>query len=71
MILNDVSAEYALAQMIHEICKKLDELKYTNKNDAYTNGMRTAYVECLEIIQMWNKSKHFGLNFHIESMYPI
>ncbi len=71
MILSNESAEYALAQMIHEICKKLDELKFSYQNDDYTNGMKTAYVECLEIIQMWEKSKLFGLNFHIESMYPI
>lgn len=71
MILSDESAEYTLAQMISEICEKLDDLKYASPNDNYISGLKTAYVECLEIIQLWEKSKQFGLNFHIETMYPI
>lgn len=71
MILNNVSAEYALAQMIPVICDKLDELKHADPNDKFADGLRTAYVECLEYIQMWQKSKLYGLDFNIESMYPL
>ena len=31
----------------------------------------TAYVETLEIIKYWNKSKEHGLNYEIEDKYKI
>ena len=71
MIFYDVSAEYTLSQMIPAIIDKLDHLKRTGSDDEYSDGQRTAYVECLELIQKWEKSKFYNLNFHIETKYPI
>lgn len=34
-------------------------------------GEKTAYVECLEIIQCWDKAKEIGLDYDIEKRYPL
>ena len=39
--------------------------------DQFVYGEKTAYVECLEILQLWEESATHGLNFDIEGMYPI
>ena len=41
------------------------------KLDDFLYGEKTAYVECLEIIQEWKKAKAFGLDFDIEKKYPL
>lgn len=66
---NFLSSEDLLVDMIGEIRSRLDKLG--NIDDKYNLGLKTAYVECLEIIQLWNKACPFGLNFDIETVYPI
>ncbi len=39
--------------------------------DQFICGERTAYVECLEIIQAGLDAEEYGLNFHIERRYPV
>lgn len=68
MILKDVDAEYALSQMIHEIERAADKL---GDKDDYVLGQKTAYVEVLEILQRWDKSSLYGLDYNIEIKYPI
>lgn len=34
-------------------------------------GEKTAYVECLEIIAMWNQAEKYGLNFDVEKKFPL
>lgn len=40
--------------------------------DCFAYGEKTAYVECLEWIQMaWEEGKENGLDFDIEKRYPL
>lgn len=54
-------------------------LTYYLENDKTDNpsisefimGERTAFVECLEIIQLWKSADRHGLNFDIEARFPL
>ena len=70
MILQDVEMEYALSQMIPEIEAKLDKLN-EEEQDPYVLGLKTAYVEVLEILQKWKKFAEYGLDYNIEAKYPL
>ncbi len=70
MILNDVDAEYALSQMLTEIESKLDVLNIDEQNERIV-GIKTAYVEIMELIQLWEKAELYGLDYNIEVKYPI
>lgn len=48
----------------------LEELNGREAN-AFCYGEKTAYVECLEMIQKWVKSKEIGLDYIIEERYPL
>ncbi len=48
----------------------LEELN-TVENTEFILGERTAYIECLEIIQRWKNAKEIGLNYPIEVRFPI
>lgn len=48
----------------------LDELNELERND-FIHGEMTAYVETLEIIQLWKLSKLHGLDYEIEDKYKI
>ena len=39
--------------------------------DQFVFGERTAYVECLEIIQEHIDAEKYGLSFNIEGRYPV
>lgn len=41
------------------------------KRTSFLFGEKMAYVECLEIIQSWEKAKEIGLNYDIEERYPV
>lgn len=64
------SAEAVLKYLIGHIELCLDEL-YETAGDDFICGERTAYVECLEIIQTWSKAKSCGLDYDIEEKYPL
>ncbi len=67
------TAEETLEYLIELFLYYLEELKEVdeyNKNP-FVHGEKTAYVECLEIIQKWSKSTIYGLNFDIEKRFPI
>lgn len=72
--MKDRSAESILEYMIELILYYLDDLSEVAENDPdfqFFFGEKTAYVECLEIIQLWEKSHEHKLNFDIESIYPL
>ena len=48
----------------------LEELNGREAN-AFCYGEKTAYVECLEMIQKWHRSKEIGLDYEIEKKYPL
>lgn len=70
MIFQGEEAEYALSQMIPEIEAKLDELNLLEQDD-YVLGLKTAYAETLELIQLWEKHALYGLDYNIEAKYPL
>ena len=57
------------------MCKRNAEeiLKYmiSKENDEFGYGEKTAYVECLEIIQQWEKAKENGLDYEIEKFFSL
>lgn len=67
------SSEEILANLTELLLYYLEELKciQDNSNEQFVYGERTAYVECLEIMQYWNQAREYGLNFDIESKYPL
>ena len=64
------TAEEVLGYLKELLEVYLAELNGSEKNQ-FAYGEKTAYVECLEIIQLWEKAQTFGLNYDIEKRYPI
>lgn len=64
-----MNTEETLLKLIDVCTATLDELKNENCNNAFVEGEMTAYVDCLEIIQSWNKSRLFGLNYNVAKKY--
>ncbi len=64
------TAEEVLGYLKELLEVYLAELNGAEKN-TFAYGEKTAYVECLEIIQLWEKAQTFGLNYDIEKRYPI
>ena len=65
-----MNAEELLAYIIKLFTCYLDELNQLKHND-FIHGEMSAYVETLEILQYWNKSKEHELNYNIEDKYKI
>lgn len=49
----------------------LDDLKDIRRDTPFAYGEKTAYTECLEILQLWEHAATHGLNFDIEKRYPL
>lgn len=65
------SIQTALSRTINGIINKLFYLAQNPVEEKYFLGMRTAYVECLEVLQHWEKAPDYGLDFDIEKIYPL
>ena len=68
-----MGAKEVLEHMAKTLLKYVEELKNAKANDAdgFRYGERTAYTECLEMIQRWEGAKQAGLDFEIEQKYPL
>lgn len=68
-----MTAEQVLKKMINLLGEYLDGLKEygDREGEQFQYGEKVAYVECLEYIQLWENSEKFGLDFDIESKYPL
>lgn len=69
-----LNAEETLKYLIGVIKENLGELYGVlpvGCNRHFIHGEKTAYVECLEIAQLWDKSFFYGLECEIEKDYPI
>ena len=64
------SAKDVLIEMIVTFKEYIEEIE-TERQDLFLYGEKTAYVECLEMIQEWEEFKTFGLDFDIEKKYPL
>lgn len=67
------SAETVLRNMIELIQISLSELVeiIDNPSTQFEYGEKTAYVECLEIIQEWEQAANCGLDYNIEKRFPL
>ena len=68
-----MGAKEVLAHMAERLLEYVEELKDTKPDDAdcFGYGERTAYTECLEMIQLWENAKQVGLDFAIEKRFPL
>lgn len=67
------SAEEILKYMKDLLIYYLDMLGDISEHgkEPFLYGEKTAYTECLEIMQSWEKAKEIGLDFNIEGRYPL
>lgn len=65
-----MTTEQIIIYIINLFLDYLEELNSLPRND-FISGEMTAYVETLEILQSWKKSKYHGLDFNIEDKYKI
>ena len=59
-----------LIELFLEYLESLSEVCDLNK-EQFVLGEKTAYVECLEIIQKWEHAGKSGLDFNIEAKFPV
>ncbi len=66
------TASETLELIIAYLLEYLEELNATDKvcND-FIYGEKTAYIECLEMLQNWECAEKVGLNFDIEARFPL
>lgn len=69
-MIKKLTARATLIYMIKMLTEYLEELKSTAK-EGFTYGEKTAYTECLEIIQLWEESEINGLDYEIEERFPL
>lgn len=62
-----------LHDMIELLTSYLDELSDVcdSAEEQFAYGEKTAYVECLELLSLWDKAEEHGLNFNIEQRFPL
>lgn len=63
------SADMILIYLIELLEGYLLEINDTDED--FPTGEKYAYVECLEIIQQWDKAREAGLDYDIEERFPI
>lgn len=68
-----MKAEEVLKYMADLLTSYLEELKEYGgaKYREFCYGEQTAYTECLEIIQRWEKACQIGLDFDVEKKFPL
>lgn len=60
-----------LIDLLEAYLQEFANQRSKRKRRQFVEGERTAYVECLEIIQMWDSAAQHGLNWDIEARYPL
>ncbi len=68
-----MNTKSVLQYIIKILLRYIDELKdiQNTESEQFQYGEKTAYTECLELLQMWEHSDKCGLNFEIEKKYPL
>lgn len=66
-----LEAEEVLIYLIQVLLEYLEELAGADRNNKFLCGEQIAYVECLEIVQLWEYAEKYGLNFNIEELFPL
>lgn len=61
-----------LSHMIELLISYLEELERSaTDGDDFAYGEKTAYVECLELLQDWESAEKFRLDFNVEQRFPL
>lgn len=61
-----------LEYMVKRLTEYLEELKNSEtETSGFVYGEKTAYTECLEMIQLWKKAKEIGLDVDIEKKFLL
>lgn len=69
-----MEAEEILKYLITNFLTALEDFLQVNESkdeEGVLYGMKSVYVETLEIIQKWKDADSYGLNFDIEDKYLI
>lgn len=68
-----MKAKEILIYMIETLLFYLEELAEITDIDSkqFAYGEKTAYIECLEMMQLWEGAKKHSLNFDIETKFPL
>ncbi len=67
-------AESVLKHLINVLTEYLDELSKISEeeeNFQFAYGEQTAYTECLELIESWERAAESGLDFDVEKRFPL
>ena len=69
----ELTARETLIDLIETLLINLEELKEAKAEDKdlFAYGEKTAYVECLEIVQQWMEAVEHGLDFEVEKRYKL
>ena len=59
-----------LTELLLYYLEELSEIRDTDK-EQFMYGEKTAFTECLEMVQLWEKAGENGLNFEVEAKYPL
>lgn len=59
-----------MAELLEEYLEELKDVRDTGESE-FAYGEKTAYVECLEVIQLWKGAKDLGLDYNVEERYPL
>lgn len=67
------TANELLIFLISLLTAYLEELSSSSALDAdlFCYGEKTAYAECLELLQQWEFAKKSGLNFDVKNRFPL
>ena len=65
-----MNARETLLYLAELLTAYLEELRSAAK-DGFAYGEKTAYTECLEIVQLWDEAAVNGLDYKIEKRYPL
>ena len=66
------TAEQVLVTLIGSIQYSLAELTSdSDRQDDFVCGQMYAYIECLELIQLWQNAKKFGIDGNLEKKYSL
>ncbi len=63
------SVKQVLVCLIQTLQANLNEITESVHGNEFVCGEVYAYLECLEIIQMWRKAEKYGLCINLEEKY--
>ncbi len=69
--MKNLTAKQTLLYMVELFTEYVQELEMADKNNDFAYGEKTAYIECLEVMQHWKGAKAAGLDYEIEKRYPL